>query len=105
MTYLPNTLLKHLIPNVMPLVFTDFTLFIPGAILAEASLSFLGFGDPNLMTWGKMINKAMNFGAFVRQAWWWIFPPGFAIMILSAGFIFMSHALDQILNPRLRRRR
>jgi len=98
-------LLRHILPNVMPLAFTSMMLFIPGAILAEAALSFLGFGDPSLETWGRMINQAMNFGAFPKLAWWWIFPPGIAIIILCAGFVFISHALDQILNPRLRRRK
>jgi ABC-type dipeptide/oligopeptide/nickel transport system permease subunit len=98
-------LLRHIIPNVMPLAFTSMMLSIPGAILAEASLSFLGFGDPNLMTWGRMINEAMGYGAFARLAWWWIFPPAVAIMLLCAGFVFISHALDQVLNPRLRRRK
>jgi ABC-type dipeptide/oligopeptide/nickel transport system permease subunit len=98
-------LLRHIIPNIMPLAFTSMMLFIPGAVLAEATLSFLGFGDPTLMTWGRMINTAYAQGAFPRLAWWWIFSPAVAIMLLCAGFVFMSHALDQILNPRLRRRR
>jgi ABC-type dipeptide/oligopeptide/nickel transport system permease subunit len=98
-------LLRHIIPNVMPLTFTAMMLSIPGAILAEASLSFLGFGDPKLMTWGRMINEAMGYGGFARLAWWWIFPPAFAILFLCMGFVFTSHALDQVLNPRLRRRR
>jgi len=70
-----------------------------------SKLSFLGFGGPTLTTWGRMINQAMNFGGFARLAWWRIFSPAFAIMLLCAGFVFISHALDQILNPRLRRRR
>ena len=98
-------LLRHIIPNVMPLIFTSMMLSIPGAIVTEASLSFLGFGDPNLATWGRMINEAMNHGGFARLAWWWIFSPALSIMFLCAGFVFISHALDQILNPRLRRRR
>jgi ABC-type dipeptide/oligopeptide/nickel transport system permease subunit len=96
---------KHIIPNIMPLAFTSMMLAVPGAILTEAVLSFLGFSDPNVVTWGRIINQAMASNALGRMAWWWIFPPGFAIMILCAGFVFISHALDQSLNPRLRRRR
>ena len=98
-------LVKHIIPNITPLVFTSMMLSIPGAILSESSLSFLGFGDPKVMSWGRIINNAMNFGAFPRGAWWWIFSPAVAIMLLSAGFVFVSHALDQIINPRLRQRK
>lgn len=97
-------LLRHIIPNVMPLAFTSMTLSIPIAVIMETSLSFLGFSDPNLMTWGRMINQAMKFGAFPKLAWWWIFSPALAITILCTGFVFISHALDQVLNPRLRRR-
>jgi ABC-type dipeptide/oligopeptide/nickel transport system permease subunit len=98
-------LFKHVLPNVMPMILTAMMLFIPGAILTEAALSFLGFGDPGTMTWGRMINQAMNFGGFQKLAWWWIFSPAVAIILLCTGFVFLSHALDKIFNPRLRRRR
>jgi peptide/nickel transport system permease protein len=96
---------KHLIPNVFPIVFPTLVLSIPSAILFEASLSFLGFGDPRVPTWGKMLQYAFGFGAFTRLAWWWIIPPGLAITSLCLGFVFMGHSFDEILNPRLRRRR
>ena len=96
---------KHLIPNVFPIVFPTLVLSIPSAILFEASLSFLGFGDPRVPTWGKMLQYAFGFGAFTRLAWWWILPPGLAITGLCLGFVFMGHSFDEILNPRLRRRR
>lgn len=96
---------KHLIANVFPIVFPSLVLSIPAAILFEASLSFLGFGDPRVPTWGKMLQYAFGFGAFTRLAWWWILPPGLAITTLCLAFVFMGHAFDEILNPRLRRRR
>ncbi len=96
---------KHLLPNVFPLIFPSLVLSIPGAILFEASLSFLGFGDPRVPTWGKMLQYAFLGEGFSRLAWWWILPPGLAITTLSLAFVFMGHAFDEIVNPRLRRRK
>jgi len=96
---------KHIIPNVFPVAFASLVLAVPGAILFEAALSFLGFGDPRVPTWGKMLQYAYGFGGFSRLAWWWIVPPGLAIILLCLAFVFMGYALDEVVNPRLRRRR
>lgn len=96
---------RHLVPNVLPIAFASLVLGVPAAILFEAALSFLGFGDPRVPTWGKMLHQAFGFGAFTRMAWWWLLPPGLAITTLCLGFVFMGHALDEVVNPRLRRRR
>jgi len=96
---------RHLIPNTLPVAFAHMVLAVPGAIILEAALSFLGFGDPATSTWGRMLNHAFNHGAFTRLAWWWIFPPGLAIVFLCMAFVFVGHAVDEIANPRLRRRR
>jgi len=96
---------KHLLPNVFPIIFPSFVLSVPGAILFEAALSFLGFGDPRVPTWGKMLQYAFLGEGFSRLAWWWIFPPGLAITALCLAFVFMGHAFDEIVNPKLRRRR
>jgi peptide/nickel transport system permease protein len=99
------TIFRHLIPNVLPVAFANMVLAVPGAIITEASLSFLGFGDPATSTWGRMLNHAFSYGAFTHMAWWWIFPPGLAIVCLCLAFVFVGHAVDEIANPRLRRRR
>jgi ABC-type dipeptide/oligopeptide/nickel transport system permease subunit len=96
---------RHIIPNVIPVAMASMILAVPGAILTEAALSFLGFSDPNVATWGRMLEEANTQGAFTQLAWWYIIPPGIAITILCLGFVFISHALDEIVNPRLRRRR
>jgi len=98
-------LVRHIMPNVLPVAFITLIVSIPGAILLEAALSFLGWGDPTLVTWGRMLNYAMRFEGFSRLAWWWFLPPGIAMLLVCAAFIFLSHALDQVVNPRLRRRR
>ncbi|MEM1589134.1 MAG: ABC transporter permease [Candidatus Bathyarchaeia archaeon] len=96
---------RHLIPNVFPIVAASMVLAVPAAIITEAALSFLGFGDPLAPTWGKMLHEAQEVGAFSSLAWWYILPPGFAITFLCLAFVFVGHALDEIVNPRLRRRR
>ncbi|MEM2144578.1 MAG: ABC transporter permease [Candidatus Jordarchaeaceae archaeon] len=96
---------RHLIPNVFPIVAASMVLAVPGAIITEAALSFLGFGDPLAPTWGKMLHEAQEVGAFSSLAWWYILPPGFGITFLCVAFVFVGHALDEIVNPRLRRRR
>jgi peptide/nickel transport system permease protein len=82
-------------------------LSVVNAILGEAWVSFLGFGvspeDPP--SWGIILYWADVKLAVLNNYWWWIIPPGLLLMLLVLGFAFMSHALDQVLNPRLRRRR
>ena len=95
---------RHVLPNVLPLVFVQITLGIAGAILSEAALSFLGLGPAEEATWGKMLQWAFEHGALVRGAWWYVIFPGLAIATLCMGFIFTGYVLDTILNPRLRRR-
>ena len=75
-------------------------LLVPGAIVSEATLSFLGFGDPRVPTWGRMLQNAKSFGAFAELAWWWILPPGLALTILAMAFVFIGNTLDDILNRR-----
>ena len=97
-------MLVHILPNVLPLVFAGMVLRIPSAILTEASLSFLGLGDPRVATWGRMLHNARGFGAFTTLAWWWLVPPGLAITFLSLAFVFIGNTVNEILNPRYRER-
>jgi len=98
-------MIRHLIPNIMPIALADLILSIPGAILLEASLSFIGFGDPRTPTWGREFSIMQTEVATPYDAWWWMFPPGIAITLLCVAFVFIGHAVDEIVNPRLRRRR
>jgi ABC-type dipeptide/oligopeptide/nickel transport system permease subunit len=101
----PYIMFKHLVPNIAPIALASLVLSVPGGILMEASLSFLGFGDPRVPTWGKMLNYAFGHGAFEEFAWWWALPPGIAITLVCLAFVFMGFAIDEVVNPRLRRRR
>jgi len=99
-----HTIRRHIVPNVFPLVFANGMIAIVDAILSEAGLSFLGFGDPSSPSWGMVLYFADRAGATVNGYWWYIVPPGICIMFLVMGFAFISYSTDQILNPRLRRR-
>jgi peptide/nickel transport system permease protein len=99
-----HTIARHIVPNVFPLVFANGMIAIVDAILSEAGLSFLGFGDPSAPSWGMVLHFADTAGATVNGYWWYIVPPGICIMLLVMGFAFISYSTDQILNPRLRRR-
>lgn len=98
-------MLRHMLPNIIPVAMASLVLSVPAAILTEAGISFIGLGDPATPTWGRMLNWAFNTGAFPRLAWWWIIPPGAAITILTLAFVFIGFAVDAVVNPRLRRRR
>jgi peptide/nickel transport system permease protein len=94
----------HILPNVFPLVFANTILVAAVAILSETTLSFLGMGDPTHVSWGMMLHYAFDRGATTLGAWWWIIPPGLSVVLVVLGFTFMGYALDEISNPRLRRR-
>jgi len=94
----------HLLPNVFPLVFANAILSVSYAILSEAFLSFFGLSDPSKITWGLMLYNGFNFGGFAHEAYWFVLPPGLCIISVVLGFTFVSYALDEILNPKLRRR-
>jgi ABC-type dipeptide/oligopeptide/nickel transport system permease subunit len=100
---------RHLIPNVFALVYITLATSVPGAIITEASLSWLGLGDPRLASWGKILYDFNNSGVVTSKGlleyWFWVFPTCIAIALLAAAFILLGYALDEILNPRLRERR
>ncbi|MBV8912459.1 MAG: ABC transporter permease, partial [Acetobacteraceae bacterium] len=70
----------HLFPNVLPMALLYVAFDIAWAVLAEASISFLGFGDPQQTSWGQMLYLAYVSGS-IRQAWWWTVPPGAALSL------------------------
>lgn len=94
-------ILKHLAPLTLPIAFVYIPVAFGNAVLAEASISFLGFGDPNSTSWGTILRKAFDGGA-MDLAWWWIFFPGMLITAVTAAVFFMTRPFETILNPRLR---
>jgi ABC-type dipeptide/oligopeptide/nickel transport system permease subunit len=98
-----HILLRHVLPSIMSLVYISLATSVPGAITAEAALAWLGFYDPNRMSWGRMLHEVFTAGA--TRNWWWILPPGICIAAIAVAFILLGYALDEILNPKLRIRR
>lgn len=95
---------RHVLPNVMPMVFANTTLTVAGAILAETTLSFLGLGDPTRVSWGTMLDSAFSNGAMSLGAWWFLIPPGVCVVLVVLSFTVVGQALEEIFNPRLRQR-
>lgn len=96
-------ILHHVAPNILPLSFLYGSIAIGWAILTEASISFLGFGDPDQISWGYMLQDAFASQALARQAYYWFVPPGLAIiLVVSAGF-FISRGYENALFPKLGR--
>jgi peptide/nickel transport system permease protein len=96
---------RHILPNVAPLILANTTLTVPVAILTETTLSFLGLGDPSRPSWGKMLQDGFANGALSQQAWWYYVPPGLGVMLVVLAFVLCGHALEEILDPRLREQR
>lgn len=95
---------RHVLPGVLSLSLAQFILAAGTAILIEASLSFLGLGDPTAKSWGSTLYYAQVRSAFLSGAWkWWVLPPGLLITAAVLGFAFTGFALEESFNPRLRR--
>lgn len=92
---------SHIMPNALPSVIVITSLRVAGAIVLEASLSFLGLGDPNVISWGQML---MNSLEFMRIAWWAATFPGVAIFLVVMALNVVADGLNDALNPRLARR-
>lgn len=94
-------ILRQVLPNALPPIIVLASLMVATAILLESSLSFLGLGDPNVMSWGYMIGAART---VLRTAWWLSFIPGIAILLTVLALNLIGEGLNDALNPRLQRR-
>lgn len=95
-------LFRHIAPNALPLSFLYMAIGVQTAVMLEAGLSFLGFGDPQVQSWGIMLNAAFRAGA-MRSAWWWVLPPGLALSAFVMAIFMITRAYEEVLNPRLRK--
>jgi peptide/nickel transport system permease protein len=98
-------MMRHVFPQVAPYIVAQMIFFAPGAILAEASLSFIGLGDPSVPTWGQMLEQGFRTGALYIGYWWWVIPPGVLIVFTAIAFMLLALAMEPIVDPRLRRRK
>lgn len=95
-------MIRHIVPNILPMALLYGSIAIGWAILTEASVSFLGFGDPSVVSWGFMLQDAYSSQALSRGSYHWFLPPGIAIvLIVTAGF-FISRGFEEILFPKLK---
>jgi peptide/nickel transport system permease protein len=94
----------HVLPAILPLVFATATLNMANAILAEATLSFLGLGEPGQVSWGSMLRHAITAGAVTTGAWWYLLPPGAAITVVVLTFGLCGRSLESSFGPTTRAR-
>jgi peptide/nickel transport system permease protein len=92
----------EILPNLLPLLASQFVFSVIAAILSEAGLSFLGLGASSSSTLGTMLFYAQNGFALQRGAWWWFVPPGLVIALLGCGLALVNFTIDEIINPKLR---
>ena len=100
-----HLIFRHIIPNVLPLSFLYMMFGVTEAISLEAVLSFFGLLNVE-MSWGLMISIAQTEGYLLRglDVWWLLFPAGMAVSVLAAAFFLVGRAMDEVVNPRLRKR-
>jgi peptide/nickel transport system permease protein len=92
----------HIAPNVLPLSFLYGTIAVGWAILTQASVSFLGFGDADIISWGTMLQDAYASQALDRGQYAWFVPPGICIVLLVLAGFFISRGYEELLFPKLR---
>lgn len=92
---------KEIAPNIMPFALVGVTFALAWAIITEASIGFLGFGDPNVVSWGSIIYDAYA-SQMMYRAPWWVVPPGIAIMVLVTSVYFIGRAYEEVVNPRIK---
>lgn len=88
---------REILPNAMASVVVVASLQVPSAVLLEAGISFIGAGDPNVVSWGRMLNGAQE---FMRQAWWTAAFPGIAISLMALGMALLADGINDFFNPR-----
>lgn len=91
---------REIAPNIMPIALVNVAFSLAWAIITEASIGFLGYGDPKATSWGTIIHDAYA-SQMMYQAPWWVIPPGIAIMILVSAVYFLGRAYEHVVNPRL----
>ncbi|TQM11117.1 dipeptide/oligopeptide/nickel ABC transporter permease/ATP-binding protein [Pseudonocardia kunmingensis] len=95
---------RHVLPRIAPLAAAQFVRAANIAVLLEASLAFLGLGDPVRVSWGTILHFANARNAFLTDAWaWWVLPPGLALTTAVVGFAFLGYAVEEWADPRLTR--
>ena len=90
---------RHILPNVMPVVWANAIVIVALAVLGEAILSWFGLGDPGSFSWGTVLYNGFQAGALNQGAWWYVLPPGAAITLFVLAFFAVGHAIQDIAGP------
>jgi peptide/nickel transport system permease protein len=93
---------REILPNMTSLVAASFFAAATAAVMAEASLEFLGLGNPSTVSWGTILYQAQQQNALLTGQWLMIFAPGLAIALLALSFTLINFGVDALSNPRLR---
>jgi len=99
---LPRIVFRDILPNMTSLVAASFLAAATAAVLAEASLEFLGLGNPSTVSWGTILFAAQQQNALLTGQWLMVFAPGLAIVLLMVSFTLINFGVDALSNPRLR---
>jgi len=99
---LGRVVFREILPNMTSLVAASFFAAATAAVMAEASLEFLGLGDPNTVSWGTILYYAQQQNALLTGQWVLVFAPGLAIALLAVSFTLVNFGVDALSNPRLR---
>ncbi|MDD5142782.1 ABC transporter permease [Methanoregula sp.] len=92
---------RHILPNLMPIVTTKFVSSSQHYLVMGVGLSFIGLWDTMTVDWGSMIQNAYAYGALSLGLWWWILPPGIAVVGISLALALAGYSLEEIFNPRV----
>ncbi|MEZ0491466.1 ABC transporter permease [Kineococcus sp. TBRC 1896] len=97
-----RVIVVEILPNLLPVLASQFVFAVIAAVLGEAGLSFLGLGASGSSTLGTMLFYAQNGFALPLGAWWWFAPPGLLIALLGTGLSLINFSIDEIVNPKLK---
>ncbi|THV33894.1 ABC transporter permease [Glycomyces buryatensis] len=97
-----RVIVVEILPNLLPVIASQFVFAVIAAILSEAGLSFIGLGASNSSTLGTMLFYAQNGFALPLGAWWWFIPPGLIIALFGMGLSLVNFSIDEIINPKLK---
>ena len=91
-----HILFYEIFPNIFMIIIPEFLITVASAMISEASLSFLGLGDPSLKSWGMMIHHAFQRGGFLNGMWWWYVPPGIGVTLFVLSMVFLSFSFEEV---------
>ena len=95
-------MVKHVLPQVTPLLVANTVLMMAFAIFAETAIAFLGLGDPTAISWGRLIENAFEGNAVILGAWWAVVPTGVCVAVVILACTMLGQGIEDALNPRLR---